>query len=72
MGIEIVVCGLREKSVSCSVVDGPNSHTVQKQSSGLAVRCDTLKQRQGIANSVGSGCGELRWVQERVNGDDLL
>lgn len=33
---------------------------------------DTLQQREGIADPVGSGGCELRGVEKGVDGDDLL
>lgn len=46
--------------------------TIEEESSCLIVRRDTLKQCQCIADAVGGGGGELRWVEESINGDNLL
>jgi hypothetical protein len=32
----------------------------------------TLKQSQGIADAVGCSSSKLRWVEQRVDRDDLL
>ena len=48
------------------------SRTVEEQCPGLVVRCDALKKRERIADSVGRGSRQLRWIEERVNRDDLL
>jgi hypothetical protein len=46
--------------------------STQEEASSLTVRGDTLEQRQSIADTVRGSCGELRGVQQGVDGDDLL
>ena len=46
--------------------------TTKEETAGLAVRSNTLQQSQCIADSVGSGGSELRWVEQWVYRDDLL
>jgi len=36
------------------------------------MRSDTLKKRKSVAHTVRSGSGQLRRVEQRVDGDDLL
>lgn len=49
-----------------------NALTVEEKSSCLIVRRDTLKQCQCIADTVGGSGGELRWVEESIDGYNLL
>lgn len=49
-----------------------NALTIEEESSCLIVRRDTLKQCQCIADAIGGGGGELRWVEESIDGDNLL
>lgn len=46
--------------------------TIQEQRSRLIVRRNTLQERQRIAYSVRGCSGQLGWIQERVDRDDLL
>lgn len=46
--------------------------TVQKQSPSVIVGGHTLQQGQRIADPVGGGRCELRRIQKRVHGNDLL
>ncbi len=46
--------------------------TGQKQAARLVVRGHALQQRQGVADTVRGGRGELRGVEQRVDRDDLL
>lgn len=41
-------------------------HTAQEETARIAVRSNTLQQRQGIADTVASRGCELRRVEERV------
>ena len=46
--------------------------TAQEQATGFSVRGDALEQREGIADAVRSGSGQLRRVEQRVDGYDFL
>ena len=46
--------------------------TAQEEATGLSVGRYALKERERVANTVASGGCQLRWVEERVDGDDLL
>jgi hypothetical protein len=46
--------------------------TVQEQSPCVIVGGHTLQQSQGIADPVGGGRCQLRRIQKRVHGNDLL
>lgn len=77
---EVVLRNGYKKSGMCARMDVSgglvtncgNALTVQEESSCLIVRCDTLKQCQCIAHAVGGGGGELRGIEESIDGDNLL
>jgi hypothetical protein len=46
--------------------------TIQKEPSCLVVTSNTLQQSQGIADSVRGCGGQLAWVEQWIDRDDLL
>lgn len=62
-------------SVSASQVAiiGPQREgTIQEQSSRIIVRCHALKEREGVADSIGRSGSQLGWVEKIVYRDNLL
>ena len=55
-----------------SVMSHVEAHTIEEESSRLIVRCNTLQKSQRIADAVGGCSGELRWVEQSINGYNLL
>jgi hypothetical protein len=47
-------------------------HTTEEEAACLGVRRDALEQRESIADPVGSCGRQLRGIEKRVDGDDLL
>lgn len=45
---------------------------VQEELACLVVTGDALKKGESIADAVGGSGGELRWVEEWVDGNDFL
>lgn len=52
--------------------DFVEAHTIEEECSCLIVRGNTLQKSQCIADAVGGGSSELRWVEQSIDGNDLL
>lgn len=62
--------GLNTVSESPPKQVGPR--TTQEEAPCLGVGGNALQKRKSVANTVGRGGSQLRGVEERVDGDNLL
>ena len=67
----------KERNVCCNWSVGAwilriGQHTTQEEAASFGMRCNTLKQCKSIADAIGGGGGQLRRVQQWVDGNDLL